>query len=209
MFEFFIALFGGIYYLSKYTNDKAKDKAYRVKFEEKMELQKNIRTRYEADEKLCRWAKRMILSGENYDKICEWFAEDLKYTFGTDWKSKLVIPHEYPSFHSVDDFPTNIQYHITWVYHLVLAKHGKIDPSVIWNGFKLGYTDEDVHVNTRFAECVELQLLNAGVENVRFALELSPYTSWNEIKGGNIKIESLCCYPTRKLWNDAIEVMTD
>lgn len=201
MFEFFIALFGGAYYLCRYCDEKAKTKAYNTKHEKWLSLQSDIKIRYQADEKLSRWAKELILSGENYDEICEWFAEDFEYALGTDWKSKLDIPKHYPWSFTVIDFPTDIPCNITWVYHLILAKYGKIDDWVIYGGFKVGDTDEAVRIHTRFAECIEWHLINAGVHGVRFALELSPRVSPDKIRGGQIKIESLCNYPTYRLWD--------
>lgn len=136
------------------------------------------------------------------------FAEDFRYVFGENWKDKLRIPPKPPVLSSKNDaysffIPVN---HITWVYHLLLAKNGKIDHCIPSYGYSIGgINNKDMSI--KFAECIEAQLLNAGVRGIRLALELDTICGTiqrlpNDVCGGHIKIESLCHFPTYRLWKD-------
>jgi len=214
VFELFTALFGGLFYGNKYANEKKRLKEYdqkHVSWETKLD---SIRSKYVATAETERWAKDFISKGEHFDDICIWFEKDFQYVFGAGWKDKLRIPPKppvlNPQIYKADAYsfavPTN---HITWVYHLLLAKKGKIDHSVPFGGYAIGGI-EDKDMNIRFAECIEGQLLNAGICEIRLALELDMICgtrrrSASEVCGGRIKIESLCHHPTHRLWNDYIQ----
>lgn len=213
MFEFFIALFGGLFYGNKYSREKSKQKAFEDKQSARMSTLESVRSRYVASTELERWAKDLILNGRNFEDICNWFAEDFRYVLGSDWKQKLRIPPN-PMLHSglsKNDaysfcIPAN---HIYWVYHLLLAKQGKIDHGVPSYGYSIGGINEK-DMNIKFAECIEGQLLNAGVSGIRLALELDDIVygrrrSPSEVCGGHIKIETLSYFPTHRLWNDYIK----
>lgn len=71
-----------------------------------------------------------------------------------------------------------------------------------------GINEKDITV--KFAECIEGQLLNAEVRDIRLALELDMICGTrrrtaSDLCGGNIKIESLCHHPTHRLWNDYVQ----
>lgn len=71
-----------------------------------------------------------------------------------------------------------------------------------------GINEKDMTV--KFAECIEGQLLNAGLRDIRLALELDMICGTrrrtaSDLCGGNIKIESLCHHPTHRLWNDYVQ----
>lgn len=211
MFELFIALFGGLFLAGKYFSEKAAARSFDRRQHDYQVARDNIETKYAASYELEQWAKEFISSGEHFEEICGLFAEDFQYVFGDDWKNKLRIPPRPPvldpKVYKNDAYsfliPAN---HIYWVYHLMLAQKGKIDHWNITSGFSIGgIYDKDM--NVKFAERIERRLLNAGVQGVKLVLELKdvclgvPRTPEN-LCGGDIKIESLCHYPTHRLWGD-------
>lgn len=212
MFEFFIALFGGLFYGNKYSNEKSKLKAYDERRAIHEATYNDVQSRYVASYETERWAKDFVSSGEHYDEICSWFAEEFRYVLGKDWKEKLRIPTKFLPMSCIygKQYPWSMpSAHIMWVYHLLLAKQGKIDHGVPGFGYPIGgINDKDTSI--KFAECIEGQLLNAGVRGVRLALELDYICSTkrrtsSDLCGGSIKIESLCHHPTHRLWADYIQ----
>lgn len=208
MFELFIALFGGLYYGNKYTTENSKLKAY----DQKQNIWQNeytgIKFKYGADYETEQWAKEFVASGKHYDEICNWFSEEFRYVFGDDWRKKLVIPtpsRNLRQLYGNKVFPWSLPCaHVMWVYHLLLAQRGKIDDWAISQGYPVGGID-DKDMTIKFAKCIEARLLEAGVYNIRLALELDTLCGIrnrmpNEVCGGNIKIESLCHHPTHRLW---------
>lgn len=125
---------------------------------------------------------------------------------GINWKSKLQIPKGY-ACKTLAMYPDKHEY---WIYHLPLARQGKIDIFIISSsGYGIGgIYSKDMCV--KFAECIEGRLLSAGTKGVRLALELDNLCygrrrTPTELCGGYIKIESLCHYPTHRLWVDYIQ----
>lgn len=211
MFEFFIALFGGLFYLCKYCNEKFKEASFDERQMTYRAIRNSIESRYVLNDEAEREVKNFVSSGEHYDEICSLFAEEFRYVFGEDWKEKLIIPKllfpiKCTCSKKITPFPLPMlpSVHSTWVYHLLLAKQGKIDHTVPGFGYPIGgIKDKDMCV--KFAECIEKQLINAGVKDIRLVLELDNICCTirrtpSDVCGGNIKIESLCCYPTHRLW---------
>ena len=199
MFEIFIALFGGLFYGNKYLNEKSRLKAFNEQQKEYSLIRDNIEAKYVASYELEKWAKSFILSGKHFEDICNWLSEDFQYVLGSDWKKKLRIPPNLMLYSGLSN-------HINWVYHLILAKRGKIDHGVPSYGYDIGGLNEK-DMNIKFAECIERQLLNAGVRDIRLALELDNIAygrrrSPSEVCGGHIKIETLSYFPTHRLWED-------
>lgn len=208
MFELFIALFGGIYYGGKYLNEKSKLKSFDRAQEERRTYREYIKNKYCVSYEYSQEIKSRILSGEYYEDICNEFENDFKFVLGCDWKEKLRIPPK-PLNYVVDKkylytsfIPCN---HIYWVYHLLLAKDGKLDERIPSWGFSIGGT-KDKEMNVKFAQCIEGQLLNAGVTDIRLALELETdccgQRTPDRLEGGSIVIESLSHCPTHRLWNN-------
>lgn len=204
MVDFFIALFGGLYYGGKYLNEKSKSKAY----DRRVALYNATRNRiesYVADYSTEQWAKNFVLSGKNYDKICDWFANDFRYVLGSDWKSKLQIPtHSMYVARGMNPW-SDPRAHVMWVYHLVLARRGKIDSRIPSYGYPIGGSKNKKKA-IKFAKRIEERLHSAGVPDVRLALELDMVGRYrrtpNDVRGGHIVIESLCHNPTHRLWED-------
>lgn len=209
MFEFFIALFGGIYYGGKYAKEKSQKRASDDWRKNRDATIGSLRLRYEANYELEKWAEDFVASGKHYDEICEWFADDFQYVFGNDWKTKLKIPQQ--------GFPTMVHLygkqeyhwrmpsaHVMWVCNLLLAKKGKMSYWVITWGFPVGGIYEK-DMSIKFVERIERQLMNAGVQGVRFALELDNICGTlrrtpADVCGGHIKIASTCIFPSHRLW---------
>lgn len=197
MFELFIALFGGLFYCGKTLNEKARSKEFDRDMKCRNDTMANIRDKYAADDELTQQTKKIITSGKHFEDICNWLAEDLEYVFGDDWKKKLNLSAPFIETH----IPSS---HEMWVYHLLLAKKGKIDFWVVTQGFPIGGIDEK-DMNIKFAECIERRLIEAGVQGVRLVFELDNLCygrrrTAEELSGGYIKIESTCYYPTHRLW---------
>lgn len=193
---FLIALFGGIYYYCKYIFEKAQSAAC----DKTLNTQKQLRDQLKA--RLCvsfeeeRRIKDYILSGKNFEKICDDFQSDFKFVFGANWKEVLRIPPRPPVLdpktyrHDAYSFevPAN---HIYWVYRLMLASRGKVDTWMIFDGYMVSPPDKNM--NFRFAQCIEKRLIKAGVNDVCFVLEQCPL-------GNTIKFnKTLCTYPYFKI----------
>ena len=214
MFEFFLALFGGLFYGKKYSGAKTKLKAYDDRRNVWISTLEDIQSRYVASMELERGVKDLILKGNHFEDICNWLSEDFRYVFGANWKDKLSIPPRAPVLdpetYKNDAYSFSIPAnHITWVYHLLLAKKGKIDHKIPLNGYDIGgMADKDMTI--KFAECIEGRLLKAGVHDVRLVLELDMMCGARrrlptDVCGGNIKIESLCHHPTHRLWEHSVQ----
>ncbi len=213
MFELFTALFGGLYYGGKYLCEKANESSYDNRMKKIEYARENIKFKYVASMELENWAKDFILSGEHFDDICDWFADDFRYVFGENWKNELRIPPRppvlNPKIYKKDAYSFSMPInHITWVYYLLLAKEGKIDSMIPTFGFPIGGINEK-DMCIRFAERIERRLIDCGADDIRLALELDNITTDHrrtpdEVCGGDIKIESLCVYPTYRLWDDYI-----
>ena len=205
MFELFIALFGGLSIAGKCACDNRKSREADYRIEMWKQRKNDIDSRYVADLETRERIKEYIRCGKHFEDICNALCDDLRYVFGADWKSKLQIPKGY-AWKALALYPDRHEY---WIYHLLLAKQGKIDIFVSSRGYSIGgIYSKDMCV--KFAECIEGRLLNAGVKGIRLALELDNFCSGQrrtptELCGGYIKIESLCHYPTHRLWADYIQ----
>ena len=168
MFELFIALFGGMYYACRfaYDNQKSREADYRI---EMWKQRKNdIDSRYVADLETRERTKEYIRCGKHFEDICNALCDDLRYVLGTDWKSKLQIPKGY-AWKALALYPDRHEY---WIYHLLLAKQGKIDIFITSNGYGIGGINSK-YMCVKFAECIEGRLLNAGVKGIRWHCSLT------------------------------------
>lgn len=205
MFEFFIALFGGTYYLGKYANDRAKSKAFDLQMQNRKELRELLRRKYEASRELAESVKEYICCGAHYDEICEEFAVDFRYILGEDWQKKIYIPnYRFYNNYWLAEFNRFDHYYcpIYWVYHWMLAKKGKIDGFCLSFGYHVGGI-KDKNSNVRLVECIEKRLHAAGATDISFGLELHDCYTADRPYGGRIVIESLSAYPTCRLWGSS------
>ncbi len=200
MFEFFIAFFGGIYILGKCASEKGKQRASNQKYADRLQLIQGIEYRYTANSILTEQIKNYISSGKYFEDICNTLHEDFEYIFGRDWKRKIMLP---TSRFIRCDF-THPARHEYWVYHLLLATYGKMDSLALSFGYHIGYTDTNTII--KFAERIEKRLREAGADNIRLVLERESiggqYRQPDNLCGGRIKIESICLFPTYRLWKD-------
>lgn len=193
------ALLVGLFLLGSYLCEKIQFKIADKRIEEGKKRNNYIRNRYSAGKELL-IANEMLRDYKKYNEIYEWFADDFEYVFGADWKEKLCLS---PSGSTCDPSA-----HTYWVYHLILAKYGKLRNP--FHPLEIG-SKKDVQMNVRFAECIERHLHKAGATEIRLVLELEPrevskkgkptvYRSPIHLAGGEIVIESLARYETQPLW---------
>lgn len=215
MFEFFLALFGGAYYAGKFLTAKSVDKAADLSREQREKLQEECLSKYAASYELSQQVKKDIISGDRYDYITTEFAQDFQFALGHGWKDMLEIPPKvhisnpikYDSYFMIGSNPSR---DIDWVYHLILAEHGKMDTFAMWDGYYiggyLGNINARAYTNTsiKFAQCVERRLQVAGAD-IRLALELDMISSrkrrtTDDLTGGCLKMPEFSVYNTARLW---------
>ena len=212
MLEFFIAFIGGLHYGSKYANEKSKLRSVNKSQKNRADALADIQLKYAANFETEQWAKDFVSSGKHFGDICDWFADDFRYVFGDSWETKLTIPT--PTLPMVriygkNNYPWHMpSAHVLWVYHLLLASKGKIDSKALTCGFPIGGVGEK-NMTVKFTERIEKHLLESGAQGIRMALELDNLCGVrrtpSDLCGGNIKIESLCVFPTFRLWGDCAE----
>lgn len=204
MFEFFIALFGGLYYGGKYSREQSRDLTAQKRIENHKKQRAQIEQCFAASYQEEQEAKNYILSGDNFKDICNKFADDFKYVFGNGWTKVLRIPPRAPvldpKVYRDDAFsfyiPVN---HIYWVYALELASRGKVDRWMLSSGYSIGgISDSDIHI--KFTQRLEMYLRRYSPD-VKLVLEqthenITPTTPY----GGYIKIQPMCVYPSYRLW---------
>lgn len=201
MIELFIALFGGLYIAGRCAYDNSKSREADTRTSTLNERRNAIENRYVADIETRERTKEYIRCGKYFEDICNALCDDLRYALGNDWKSKLQMPKGH-AWKTLALYPDRHEY---WIYHLLLAKQGEIDIFITSNGYGIGgIHSKDMCV--KFAECIEGRLLNSGAKGIRLALELDNLCygqrrTPTELCGGYIKIESLCHYPTHRLWD--------
>lgn len=149
MFELFIALFGGLIYGSKYFSEKAKMKAYGERQAVHQAIYNDVQSRYVASYETEQWAKDFISSGEHYDDICNWFAEDFQYVLGKDWKEKLHIPKKFlpiSCIYGKQSYPWSMpSAHVMWAYHLLLAKKVRLTTAFLILDIPLAESMRRIH----------------------------------------------------------------
>ena len=199
MFDVFIALFGGLYYAGKYSKEKSEMKLADENLDNKKMIWSSLRNKY-TDYNTEVWARKYLLSGDNYEEICNNFAEYFRYVLGDDWKNNLDIPNGYSVDYRVAMYPKQ---HIFWVYHMLLAEKSKIATDNIGLGFLIGGI-QIKDMNIMFAKCIE-DILRCKGNNVSLVFELRP-DPWgqsrdaNDVCGGYIKLAEFCNYPYIRLW---------
>lgn len=214
MFSFFTALFGGLYYSGKYLKEKSKDNDANKRISDYNILRTDIKSKFDTSLQEERQAKEYILSGANFEEICERFSNDFEFALGSGWKDILDIPPK-PTYripiagnytnHDLS-LPCN---HIYWVYSLLLASQGKIDQWYLTSGFGVGGID-DADMNIKFAQCIEKHLRKYDSSatlmlETRYRIlskkgDREYYITRERPYGGDIKLQELCCYPSVRLW---------
>jgi hypothetical protein len=211
MLEFLLALFGGTYYAGKYLTEKSKDQQSNLLIEQKQRIQEEYLSKYAASYDLSQQVKKDIISGKYYDDIIKKFAKDFQFVFGEDWMNQLNIPtatcpdkirRQYERCFSIGAYPTS---HMEWVYHLMLAKHGKMDEWAMRTGYGIGIlARENTNMCVRFTQCIERIMRESGAD-IHLVLELENITPNHkrticELTGGHVKVDCFCNYDTACLW---------
>lgn len=198
MINFFIALFGGLFYGGKYISERSKDKAYDMNMQLYDKRFDKLKSQITVYDDVAIPLKEYILSGEHFDEICEEFAADFEFVLGEDWKSKLQIP---PNPLRLDprnrdaysfSIPAN---HLTWVFRLMLASQGKMY-IIDLMGHSLsigGFRDEEICL--KFAQRIEMHM-QKYIPEFRFVV---PDTG-DRCTDRYLAIESLCNKPYYRLW---------
>lgn len=202
MLDFFIALFGITYYGARVAGEKIG--GYSAKMEqEKIESIRNIIDAiYCPDEDFDAKVSKYIGSGEHYDELCSEFGEELKYILGEDIET-FRLPKVY-SWDNCRIDSTDYYRHKTLVYHLLLAKYGKIDKWIAFHGFEFRGTECRKDVLVRLAECMEHRLIDTGVSLIKFALDTEggKIMSADDYRAKGLVIECLSRTPTIRIWED-------
>lgn len=192
MFNFFIALLGGLYYGGKHTHEKSKLNKYNQSANKRQKEYERLRALLCTTPKREREVKDYISCGDNYEKICDDFQNDFEFIFGSDWrKSFRLIPYDYTLSMRYSHLP-GFNY-TQWVYRLILASKGYIDNLELNTGYDIGSIKKaGSDMDTKFVQCIE-QYLKRNGKNVSFVLQ-----SGNN--GDHFIIDSLSSYPYKRLW---------
>lgn len=163
MLDFFIALFGGLYYGGRYLSEKTSERNYDKESAARKEFREYLQTTYCVD-----YQERVRIRGyinTHRDDVYEEFKEELIYVLGDDFRSEFDKP-----------LPPNCGSYVwpgdpnVWLYRLVLASKGKIDDDLgIWHGESVG-APQHRGWNLRFAEMIQKRLCEAGVEDIQLVL---------------------------------------
>lgn len=202
MLDFFIALFGITYFAAKAIGENVGGSYDTAELEKHEKLNSIITGIYCPDEDFDARVRKYIGSGEHYDELCSEFGEELKYILDVD-----INTFRLPKVYSWDNCrigSTDYYSHKTLVYHLLLAKYGKIDIGIVFDGFKFRGSEDRKDVLVRLAECIEHRLIDAGVSLIRFALDTEggKITSADDYRAKRLVIECLSRTPTIRVWED-------
>lgn len=173
MFDFFIALFGSLFYGKKIASENSKVKAFERNTKEQTELNNSIRAKIEASSELSQATKDRLLKGKCVNEIYNELKDDFKFVYGenVDIEKELRLPSNYKlTEKSIFDSPNKKYY---WAYNLLLSHQGKVDWRVYSYGFQLGGTNT-LEIDIKFCQRIE-QNLNGN--NVGIKLYLKPQYS--------------------------------
>jgi len=163
MFEFFIALFGGLFYTGKILSDKSKINKAEHDFNERAELDKAIRKDVEASYEQCEAVKNKLLSGKFIDEVYKELEDDFKFVYGDDFditKGLYLCKGQKMPSSMVTTECRNRKYY--WAYNLLLSHQGKADWDAFAFGFILGGI-QTVEDDIRFCQRIEQNLNDNGV----------------------------------------------
>lgn len=170
MFDFLIALFGGLYYGGKIASDRAFKQASDQRFRNYQALDAEIRRKVEATYEEERAIKERLLCGKYADEIYDELHDDLVFIFGdVDLRRKFYIPNKI-RFGELGGVRSNTY----WAFQLLLAHQGKISSVSYSCGFPLGGID-DTQERIKLCQRIEYNLqkhhsdlrlvLNVGVRD--------------------------------------------
>lgn len=155
--DFFIAFFGGLFYLCKIVYDKTIIQREEKKFQDYSRYDDAIRANIEASYELSESIKQKLIKTPKNDMIDE-LKDDLMFVYGENYKSVCKYVPYY------------------WAYNLLLSRLGKVDDEAFMFGFRIGGKDtfqEDI----KFCQRIERNLDDHNVGLKLFLKpKYSPYT---------------------------------
>lgn len=201
MIEFFIALAGIAFFGGLSLNEKFNEKIYDLEMKMHRERREEIEAKYVASPELKKEIKTLFINNKHYDIVKEQLADDLRYAIGDDWRSLVD-----KTYCVREAYLGNRGDLVDWLYHLLLARHGKIDYRLPNFGLPAsknkpindhrGYYPGGKSI--KLAQCLEKQLIDAGVVDVRLVFQ--PDSPGSPV--GSFQIESLAFKETERLWMD-------
>jgi len=177
MFEFFLALFGGLFYSGKLSSDKSKvekqKKSATQRIEQDADIGKRIVVTNEAKESVI----NRLTCGDYTEDIYEELRENLEFVFETsDVKKSFLVPTVKIRPDAILRDTSNVY----WAYHLLLSHIGKVDWITYSFGFQLG-GEQTVNRDIRFCQRIEYNLskCNGGYDDLKLFLnpKYSTYTN--------------------------------
>ena len=131
MIEFFIALFGGTYWLSRFSKEKSKQRQIDADRKAREEQTQELYEKYIATHQLYKDVQQYVM--DNFESLVnDEFKTDLTYIYGSDFMELAAS--------DVESFESRHHYHVVDALEfLVLAKKYNKLRGVY---FKIGYKDE-------------------------------------------------------------------
>lgn len=165
MFDFFIALFGGLFMGKKVASDNRSVKQYERKAEDSKKMNEDFRVRVGASHELEQEIAARILSGTETDAIYTELEEDLQFILGdASLRRKFAIPTR-PRHGGIGDYRDPAY----WALQLLLAHKGKVSWNAYLYGFPIGGEAEKDR-NIKICQRIEYNLQANGVD-VRLVLK--------------------------------------
>lgn len=200
--EFFIALFGILFFLFKFIGDKASESVRQNNVSNVRKQSSYIYEHYCAKKEDSEWAENIIWKNHDpHSEVYNIFEEDFEYALGKDWREKLNLWINPQS---------NI--HIKWMYRLLLSTRGKIPGSdtisISW--CDRGSTKEECIAGVKLLQRAEKRLFDQGITDIKYVCddgwwpyERSPLDDTIESSiGRDYYIEAISFGRTKRMWED-------
>ncbi len=158
MIAFLLAIIGGVYIISRLSNEKQEMKNFKEEEQRLSEYRDWYYTKYvtsyDREDKI----ELYVLGCEHYDEIIETFKSDYEYVYGRDWEKKIKIPKTYEDLTKNKKLALRYSTDANWTYHMMLAKEGKTE---IFND-TWPLRDSLEEIDRRYAQCVQKYLKESG-----------------------------------------------
>lgn len=140
MIDFFIALFGGIFYGTKLLSERLSNSEYNRRSEERKNINKLMEQKIVASKELSQEAKEKAFltkgkTAEYIRSVYEELEDDFKFVFGNDVDIKNLLYLDYNI--NYDTTLVNRSVHVL-AYEFLLSHKGKVDCEPYIMGFRLG-----------------------------------------------------------------------
>ena len=146
MIEFFIALFGGAYWIYRFSSAKIEKKRDAKKDEQRRFYLSNFKDKYFADRQLLEEVERYVRN--NLYKLQEEFHDDLVYIYGRWYKTEQKNPNIWKKWYY--NIPDALKF-------LILARdYKKIEDRYVYSaGFRQEQTQYSIRLFKRMNEYIE------------------------------------------------------